>query len=104
MKVTIDIDLTPEEARRLLGLPDIAGMQDRLLGQLEKQLSSNLAYVDPEMIVKAILPVGAQGLERMQGLLWEVAGAAIGRANKPKPKGKTPARAPRKPGRARKKS
>lgn len=78
MKVTIDVDLTPEEARRLMGLPDLEPMQQRLLEQLEKQLASNLAYMDPEMLVKAILPVGAQGLEQFQNLLWGLAKTATG--------------------------
>lgn len=78
MKVTINVDLTPEEARRFMGLPDLEPMQQRLLAQLEKQLASNLSYMDPEMIVKAILPVGAQGLEQFQNLLWGVARSATG--------------------------
>lgn len=78
MKVTIDVDLTPEEARRLMGLPDLEPMQQRLLAQLEKQMATNLAYMDPEMIVKAVLPVGAQGLEQFQNLLWGMARTATG--------------------------
>tara|TARA_R110000868_G_scaffold2809_4_gene19373 strand:- start:387 stop:671 length:285 start_codon:yes stop_codon:yes gene_type:complete len=80
MKVTIDVDLSPEEARRLMGLPDLEAMQQRLLGQLEKQLASNLSYIDPEMLVKAVLPVGAQGLENFQNLLWGLAKTATGAA------------------------
>ncbi|MDR3500654.1 MAG: DUF6489 family protein [Parvibaculum sp.] len=82
MKVTIDVDLTPEEARRLMGLPDLEAMQQRLLAQLEKQMASNLAYMDPEMLVKTILPVGAQGLEQFQNLLWGLARTATGGAKK----------------------
>ncbi|MGB3809011.1 MAG: DUF6489 family protein [Parvibaculum sp.] len=82
MKVTIDVDLTPEEARRLMGLPDLEAMQQRLLAQLEKQMASNLSYMDPEMLVKAILPVGAQGLEQFQNLLWGMARSATGGAAK----------------------
>ncbi len=82
MKVTIDVDLTPEEARRLMGLPDLEPMQQRLLAQIEKQMASNLAYMDPEMIVKAILPVGAQGLEQFQNLLWGMARTATGGGGK----------------------
>jgi len=77
MKVTIDMELTPQEARDLLGLPDVTPMQERLLAQLEKQLAANLAYVDPEMIMKAVTPMGMQGLERLQGLLMDVAGSAL---------------------------
>ena len=78
MKVTINVDLSPEEARRLMGLPDLEPMQQRLIAQLEKQLAGNLSYVDPEMLVKAILPVGAQGLEQFQELLWGMARNAMG--------------------------
>ena len=80
MKVTVDVDLTPEEARRLMGLPDLEPMQQRLLEQLEKQIASNLSYMDPEQLVKSILPMGAQGLEQFQNLLWGLAKTATGTA------------------------
>jgi hypothetical protein len=88
MKVTVDVDLTPEEARRLMGLPDLEPMQQRLLAQLEKQVSSNLSYMDPEMIVKTILPAGAQGFEQFQNLLWGAARSAMGAATGGKKPGK----------------
>lgn len=34
MKITIDVDCTPDEARRFLGLPDVAPMQEALMAQL----------------------------------------------------------------------
>ena len=81
MKVTIDVDLSPEEARRLMGLPDLEPMQQRLLAQLEKQMAQNMSYMDPETLVKTIMPVGAQGLEQFQNLLWSVARTATGTGN-----------------------
>ena len=82
MKVKIDLDITPEEARTLMGLPDLQPMQERLMAQLEKQLSSNLAYVDPEQIMKGIMPVGAQSMEQFQELLWSMARSAMGTGSK----------------------
>ena len=82
MKVKIDLDMTPEEARTLMGLPDLKPMQERLLAQLEKQLSSNMAYVDPEQIMKGIMPVGAQSMEQFQELLWSMARSAMGTSSK----------------------
>lgn len=82
MKVTIDVDLSPEEARRLMGLPDLEPMQQRLLAQLEKQMAQNLSYMDPETLVKTIMPVGAQGLEQFQNLLWSMARTATGNGKK----------------------
>lgn len=83
MKVTIDVELTPVEARRLMGLPDLEPMQQRLIAELEKRMASNMSYIDPEQIVKAIMPVGAQGLEQFQSLLWGMAQTAMGGAKKP---------------------
>ena len=36
MKVTFNIDCTPEEARAFLGLPDIAPLQERMMDELEQ--------------------------------------------------------------------
>jgi hypothetical protein len=31
MKVNIEIDCTPEEARRFMGLPDVTGLQEEMM-------------------------------------------------------------------------
>jgi len=78
MKVTVDFDMTPEEARRLMGLPDVAPLQAKMLEQLEKQMMQNLSFIDPETLAKALMPMGGQGLEQMQSLMWEIASKAMG--------------------------
>ena len=35
MKITVDIDCTPEEARHFFGLPDVKPMQDALMQQIQ---------------------------------------------------------------------
>jgi hypothetical protein len=70
MKVTIDIDCTPEEARRFLGLPDVAPLQEHLIRELQERMSANLAAMDPETMIKTWLPAGLQGLEQMQKMFW----------------------------------
>ncbi|MBO6634203.1 DUF6489 family protein [Parvibaculum sp.] len=82
MKVKIDLDMSAEEARTLMGLPDLEPMQQRLLEQLEKQLASNLSYMDPEALVRAVLPAGAQGLEKFQDMMWGMARSAMGGGSK----------------------
>ena len=78
MKVKIDLDMTAEEARTLMGLPDLEPMQQRLLEQLEKQVSNNMSYMDPEAMIRAVLPAGAQGLEKFQDMMWGMARSAMG--------------------------
>jgi hypothetical protein len=38
MKVTIDVDITPEELRRFIGLPDVENLQKEMLSQAHKYL------------------------------------------------------------------
>lgn len=48
MKIKVDIDCTPEEARAFLGLPDVAGMQNEMLERFRDRMTANLKYVDPQ--------------------------------------------------------
>ena len=70
MKVTINVDCTPEEARIFLGLPDVQPMQRVLMAQLQERMSSNLAAMDPEQMMKTWLPLGMQNLEQIQRFFW----------------------------------
>jgi hypothetical protein len=70
MKVTVNIDCTPEEARTFLGLPDIKPMQDAMVAELEKRMRSNLDVMDPETLFKTWFPAGIQGWEQMQKAFW----------------------------------
>lgn len=70
MKVTFDIDCTPEEARKFLGLPDIAPMQERMMKELEARMAENLRALDPETLVKTWMPMTMQGWGDMQKMFW----------------------------------
>ena len=78
MKVTIDIDCTPQEARTFFGLPDVEPMQAALMAELEKRLRANMAQMDPETMLKTWLPVGLQGFEQIQKMFWDQLAAAGG--------------------------
>ena len=70
MKITIDIDCTPQEARAFLGLPNIEPMQDQLIAQMQEQLTSYLATMDPEALLKTWLPASIKGLGQIQERFW----------------------------------
>ena len=70
MKINVEIDCTPEEARKFLGLPDVAAMQESLMKQVESQMASALKGMDPDAMLKNWLPAGMEGLEQMQKTFW----------------------------------
>jgi hypothetical protein len=80
MKITIDVDCTPEEARAFLGLPDVAPMQAAVMEDLGNRLSAGLEAMDPEALVKTWMPLGLQGLEQAQKMFWSQMTKAAGDA------------------------
>ncbi len=84
MKITVDIDCTPEEARTFLGLPDVQPMQEALMKQMQETMAKNLAGMDAETMMKTWLPAGIQGFEQLQKMFWSQFQAGGG-----KPGGKT---------------
>ncbi len=80
MKISIDIDFTPEEARHFFGLPEVKPMQDALMREVEERMRAGLKAMDPETMLQAWLPASAQGFEQMQKFWSGLADAAAGGA------------------------
>lgn len=70
MKITIDIDCTPQEARAFLGLPEVEAMQAALVTQLQEHLSQSLEASDPEALMRLWLPAGLKGFAQLQEQFW----------------------------------
>jgi hypothetical protein len=77
MKVNVELDMTPDEARRLMGLPDVSAMQERMAAEIEKRMKKALDTSDPQAMMKAWFPMGGEPLEQFQRFLESAkAGAA----------------------------
>ncbi len=66
MKVTVDIDCTPEEARAFLGLPDVQPMQEQLMREVQERMAANIRAMEPEAMLRTWLPATLKGFEQMQ--------------------------------------
>lgn len=82
MKIHIDMEMTPEEARKLMGLPDVSKMQDELMAEMGRRMKTALDTSDPEAMLKAWMPMGGAGLEQFQRFLWDSAARAAGSTKK----------------------
>lgn len=70
MKVTIDIDCTPEEARRAVGLPDLTPLHDRYVQLLLDTMKGGA--IKPELIesmMRSWAPMGEAGLAMWRRML-----------------------------------
>ena len=61
MKINVEVDCTPEEARAFLGLPDVRPMQEHLLGEMQERMSASLRAIDPQEIMKLWLTPNLKG-------------------------------------------
>ena len=76
MKVTVNIDCTPEEARVFLGLPAVRPLQERLMRELEERIAANIQAMEPEAMLRTWLPMTLKGFEQIQEILMaQMAGA-----------------------------
>lgn len=67
MKLNIEIDMTADEARRVMGLPDVTKMQEKIAAEMEKRLLDAVKTAsDPEALLRTWYSWGTQGLEQFQ--------------------------------------
>lgn len=77
MKISIDFDASPEEARQFFGLPDVAPLQAAMMSELQEKMMASLASMDPETMWRQWMPgVGMAsantGMDAMRQM-WEQA-------------------------------
>ncbi|RBI65338.1 hypothetical protein DQ400_18450 [Vreelandella sulfidaeris] len=68
MKINVEFDLTPDEFRQSLGLPNVEAFQKNLLDNIQRQMESGVEGYDPMSLMRPFLqqPMMQQGLS--QGL------------------------------------
>ena len=74
MKVNIEIDCTPLEARQFFGLPDLGPMQTAVMDKLQQQMMSNIEKMAPEALMQSWFSFDPKLAERFQDLFVTMAG------------------------------
>jgi hypothetical protein len=69
VKVNVEIDCTPEEARRAIGLPDLTPVHDRYVALLLDTMDKGMGPEMLENLTKAWAPMGEVGMNFWRGLL-----------------------------------
>ena len=66
MKMTIEVDCSPEEARRFLGLPDVSSLNDHLVSEMSKRIDANMSLLNPEEFMKNWMSFGTGAQEQFR--------------------------------------
>ncbi|GAB97507.1 hypothetical protein BJY21_001296 [Kineosphaera limosa] len=77
MKITVDIDCTPQELRTFLGLPDVQPMQTAVLDEMQRRMMDSIDQVSPTAVMKDWLgPMSAVQQAFMGAMSQAAAGSA----------------------------
>ncbi|TKD51929.1 DUF6489 family protein [Sphingomonas baiyangensis] len=62
MKINVEIDCTPEEARRAMGLPDFTAVHDRYSEKLIEAMDKGISPEMVESMMRSWAPMGEAGM------------------------------------------
>lgn len=82
MKVHVEVDCTPEEARRFLGLPDVTKANEAYGEAVEKLMRGAGSLDQLQEVAKQMAPMGELGLKLFQQVLAGGAAMAMGGGKK----------------------
>ena len=83
MKITINVEVTPQEARTFMGLPDVEPINDMIMEEMMRRTQENIdTLANPERLIAQWMTVSAKGVEQFQSLMGSVVSRATGTAKK----------------------
>ena len=74
MKVNVEVDCTPLEARQFFGLPDVQPMQTAVMDKMQQQMMANIEKVSPESLIQSWFTFDPKIAERFQDMFVTMAG------------------------------
>jgi hypothetical protein len=80
MKFTVNVECSPEEARRFMGLPDVTPINEALVEEMTSRMQKNLALMSGESMMSSWMSVGTQAQDAFVKLMTSGVTAATAAA------------------------
>jgi len=75
MKVNIEIECSPQEARAFLGLPDVTTLNERMVDEMVKRMEANMESMEPEALMRQWSAYGGQMTDQFLNLMRTATGS-----------------------------
>ena len=75
MKISVDVDCTPEEARRFLGLPDLTPLHDIYVEKMKETMEQGVTPETIEKMMKSWGPMSEAGLSMWTRFFEQMGGS-----------------------------
>lgn len=73
MKVNIEIDCSPAEARAFLGLPDVTVVNEHLTAEMIRRMDTNMESLEPDALMRQWTAYGGQMTDTFMNLMRQAA-------------------------------
>lgn len=70
MKISVEIDATPQEVRDFFGLPDVQSLQKEMLEKIREDMTNGVSGMDAFNLMKPYFPAHMQSMEALQKSFW----------------------------------
>lgn len=77
MKIRVEFELTPQEFRESLGLPNISALQDEALAMLKNRITSDVENIDLAEIIESWFTQGIAASRKVQELVVSAASSVL---------------------------
>jgi len=74
VKITVDVDCTPEEARRFMGLPDLGPLHETYLAKMRSAIDQGITPETIQSMMQSWSPMGEAGLSLWRQMLDNMGG------------------------------
>jgi len=83
MRLTINVDLTPQEARAFFGMPDVEPLNEMVVAEMMTRAKDQMdTLADPERFLARWMEMSGKGMDALQGLIGAALSAAAAPAKK----------------------
>tara|TARA_R110000868_G_scaffold229089_2_gene482067 strand:- start:24825 stop:25079 length:255 start_codon:yes stop_codon:yes gene_type:complete len=82
MKVNVEIDCSPAEARAFLGLPDVTAVNEHLTAEMVRRMDANMESLEPDALMRQWTAYGGQMTDTFMNLMRQAAVAPAGGSKK----------------------
>ena len=69
MKMNVEIECTPVEARAFMGLPDVTPLNEAMVAEMQKRMQDNMSAMQPEELMKTWTSFGLQAQDQFRRLM-----------------------------------
>ena len=74
MNISVNVDCTPEEARRFMGLPDLTSIHDAYLDRIRTTIEQGITPESAERLMRSWGPMGEASMSFWRQMIDQMSG------------------------------